>query len=214
MLKNKKRLLTFWLPLAAIAGLGICASVVAYVYNDNKPNTAVIEHTEEISPGALAYIVDEVRKKAGVTELEYVTDLNSSAKLKCDDMVANNYYDHVNPASGKHGYEYITMEGTGFRSENLNKGVFKTNQSVVDSWMGSEQHRKAILEPANKYVGYAVCTSADKQTLVVQHFARPSDAASETDAPEGATARCCDGVYSHSTGRGTCSHHDSVCEWL
>lgn len=27
-------------------------------------------------------------------------------------------------------------------------------------------------------------------------------------------ARCCDGTRSYATGRGACSHHGGVCEWL
>ena len=29
----------------------------------------------------------------------------------------------------------------------------------------------------------------------------------------GYVTRCCDGSISYSTGRGTCSHHDGVCDW-
>lgn len=32
--------------------------------------------------------------------------------------------------------------------------------------------------------------------------------------PIGATAICRDGTYSYSTGRGTCSHHGGVAQWL
>lgn len=44
--------------------------------------------------------------------------------------------------------------------------------------------------------------------------AAPTAAASATD-PQGATAKCKDGTFSHSTGhKGACSHHGGVGEWL
>ncbi len=43
---------------------------------------------------------------------------------------------------------------------------------------------------------------------------KPAVAAAPAGAPEGATAKCKDGTYSHSkTHSGACSHHGGVAEW-
>jgi hypothetical protein len=42
----------------------------------------------------------------------------------------------------------------------------------------------------------------------------PAAASANTGDAAGASAKCKDGTYSHSTHNGACSHHGGVAEWL
>ena len=112
-------------------------------------------------------LVNDERSKAGVSALILDDRLNSSAQSKADDMVVNNYFDHVSPQTGKQGYEGIESIMPGhcwYISENLAADAF-TSAEILQSWNGSTSHHAAILDPKYNLVGYGI-----NQNKIVQHF--------------------------------------------
>lgn len=119
-------------------------------YKPTQPNTTEI-----------FTLVNQERVKAGVKPLVIDKRLNRSAQVKANDMVTNKYYDHVNPTTGRHGYDiaHEFMPECVYTSENLNAWATRswvTSQTTVDSWMKSKAHHDAILNTKYVYVGYAV----------------------------------------------------------
>lgn len=131
----------------------------------------------EITTDALFNAINEARVTNNVTPFSRNPKLDESSKLKCDDMVAGNYYEHINSQTGKHGYDYINDVGQQYEagSENLNQGFFKTAKDVVDSWMQSESHKASITDPKFTEIGFATCIVPQwsNQLTIVQHKIQP-----------------------------------------
>jgi uncharacterized protein YkwD len=111
--------------------------------------------------------------------------LNTSAKIKLEDMFTNQYFEHeslsglsVGDLTSNVDYEYIIV------GENLALGNFKNNKSLVDAWMASEGHRANILKKSYTEIGVAVgygTFNGQKTWLAVQHFGTPKDACPNVD---------------------------------
>ncbi|HSE56818.1 MAG TPA: CAP domain-containing protein [Candidatus Paceibacterota bacterium] len=114
------------------------------------------------------------RAAAGLPVLRYNTQLAASAKLKVDDMIAFQYFEHKSPAGvsvsnlgDTVGYTYITI------GENLAMGDFTSDADVVAAWMKSPGHKANILSTKYKEIGVAARKAEYHGKVVwfvVQHF--------------------------------------------
>lgn len=111
-------------------------------------------------------LVNQERAKIGVAPLKLDPRLNQSAQEKAEDMAKNNYFDHVNPTTGVHGYTIISKYAKECRigSENL-ANSYPTSRDLISAWLRSVSHKEAMLNP--NYVLTGVGVSKSK---VVQHF--------------------------------------------
>lgn len=66
-------------------------------------------------------------------------------------------------------------------------------------------HETVLVNPVSEVSHYGTKTLPDITPSTIYH---------DTYGANGATAECSDGSYSYSTGRGTCSWHGGVYEWL
>jgi uncharacterized protein YkwD len=105
--------------------------------------------------------------------------LNASAKAKCNDMVAKNYWAH-NAPSGTQPWTFFKSVGYAYTKagENLAYG-FSDNALVVTGWMNSPGHRANLLDGDFKEVGFGICESPNfdnkgHEIIVVQHLATPT----------------------------------------
>lgn len=119
------------------------------------------------------------RQEAGFTPLVYNQNLSQAAKLKAQNMFAENYWAHFSP-SGKDPWGFITGAGYKFSyaGENLARN-FSSSDDVVKAWMASPSHRENIMNPKYQDIGIAVeegILQGQKTTLVVQEFGRPYEA--------------------------------------
>ena len=113
--------------------------------------------------------------------------LSESAQVKANDILAEQYFDHVSPDGvtvgvlvTEAGYEYIRV------GENLALGGFTSEADVVNAWMNSAGHRANILDGSYSDIGIGIAQGRYKGQLVVvivQHFGRPrSDCPSVSDS--------------------------------
>lgn len=139
----------------------------------DKPTS--INHTTKsiaVSPPnreELLQSVNRARHDAGVAPLIMDERLNQSAQVKADDMIANDYYDHVDK-NGKHGYSYAREYDPDCKQagENLVWNVQKidiTTARAMDSWLNSKPHYAAMINPAHTTTGFGI-----KDYVVVEHF--------------------------------------------
>lgn len=115
----------------------------------------------------LLKLVNQERVRVGVAPLALDERLNQSAQLKADDMVRNKYQAHVNPLTGKHGYEYIPEAGLNcfYHGENLS-WFHKNAEVAVKDWKLSESHYKAMIDSQYELTGFGIAGN----NIIVQHF--------------------------------------------
>lgn len=118
-------------------------------------------------------LTNKEREKKGLSQVLENEALNKAARLKAENMFAENYWAHFAP-SGKTPWDFIL--GAGYRftfaGENLAKN-FYTSEEVVNAWMNSSTHRDNLLNTNYKDIGIAVVEgvlNGQQTTLVVQEF--------------------------------------------
>jgi len=126
------------------------------------------------------------RKKYGLSPLKENLKLDSSSKMKVDDMFHNQYFAHKSPQGlsvgdlvKENGYNFIEV------GENLALGNFKNSEALVNAWMNSPGHRANILNPRYRDIGVAVkrgVFQGEMTWLAVQHFGFPLSACPQPDA--------------------------------
>lgn len=128
----------------------------------------------EITVEGLLAEVNRRRAEVAVSPLKADARLNASAQAKCEDMSLAMYFDHVNPSSGKHGYEYAKealSHAPGYYSENLTRSLPQENErEIFDGWFESAPHREAALDERYTLTGFGFCGGRQ----VVEHFFSPS----------------------------------------
>ena len=118
------------------------------------------------------------RVKNGVAPLVESNTLDLSAKLKDEDMITYQYFDHTRPGGHVTFDHFFDQAHYAFikAGENLAQGTFVSTDQLLSDWMNSPEHRKNILDPAYTQIGVAAEDTIFKgfeTTLAVQHFGEP-----------------------------------------
>jgi uncharacterized protein YkwD len=127
-----------------------------------------------IDINALWQGTNDQRAQNGLAALTLDPLLNKSAQLKCDDMVAKDYWQH-NAPDGTEPWAFMQRAGVQYSAgaENLAYG-FSGAGAVISGWMNSPGHRANMLGDYTN-VGFGICNSPNyvgngPQTIIVQHF--------------------------------------------
>jgi uncharacterized protein YkwD len=117
------------------------------------------------------------RSKKGLPPLKENSKLDTSARLKVQDMIDEGYFEHTSPEGitvsdlgDKVGYSYIVM------GENLALGNFSSAAELLDAWMNSPGHRANILNANYEEMGAAAFVGTYQgrtEIFAVQHFGTP-----------------------------------------
>lgn len=131
---------------------------------------------EILSSEAIYNLVNEQRQKASVPAVSLNPMLKESSQQKCDDMVAQNYYEHTNPTTKKDGATYIfdNLPQAEYGSEDLDQGAMTTAEQVLGDWMNSPAHKASVLDPRWSEAGIAICripSEPDGSHTIVLHLA-------------------------------------------
>ena len=166
---NKK-----WVILGTVLILAFSATLSVVWYKDytqtQKPvQNAVYTPQVPLNANKILELVNIERAKVGVAPLVSDPRLVASAQFKADDMVANNYFDHISPITGVSGYTLIPNGICAYKSENIvwmkHPNTLEDNQESVDWWLNSPAHKEAMLDPKYTLTGIGI-----KDKRVVQHF--------------------------------------------
>lgn len=102
-------------------------------------------------------LTNSERAKQGLLALSENVKLNAAAMAKAQDMLKNQYFEHVSPLGAgpaelakNAGYDFIAF------GENLAMGDFKDDADLVGAWMASPGHRENILNSKYREIGVAV----------------------------------------------------------
>lgn len=120
--------------------------------------------------------VNRERKKARLPILYENPLLERAAQRHAEDMLARSFYGHETP-EGRTPSQRARAAGYTPRSvaENIARGQFSVGE-VMDGWMGSEVHRRNILNPFFSEVGFGFAhgkNESEPAVFWVQVFGRP-----------------------------------------
>ena len=109
-------------------------------------------------------LVNEIRVKNGLKELEYDWELCRVARIKSQDMKDNRYFSHNSPKYGS-PFQMMKRFGITYRSagENIARG-HRTPNEVVNAWMNSSGHRENILNSSFTHIGVGYVASGNYWT--------------------------------------------------
>ncbi|OPY61091.1 MAG: Cysteine-rich secretory protein family protein [Syntrophorhabdaceae bacterium PtaU1.Bin034] len=146
---------------------------------------------EPLTKEAIIAATNQARRLQGLTELNENPLLDAIAEVKAKDMFERQYFAHVSP-TGEQASDIAQRVGYKYKiiAENIARGLFLTNQKIVDGWMQSPGHRKNILSPEVREIGASVMKGrleGSDAWVSVQVFGLPSLPVSEkscTPPPE------------------------------
>jgi uncharacterized protein YkwD len=119
-------------------------------------NTALVPSASNLAAvdAATLCLIDKARRASGLAPLAANVELDQAAVLHSDDMVTEDYFDHVSPVGTTPGQRILA---TGYRprapggevAENIGAATLSdaTPAATVAAWMGSPGHRQNILNP-------------------------------------------------------------------
>ena len=173
-----KRIVAIGISLGVVLTVS-AAGAFAFSSHSTTSNTASTQAQIVTVPSSseILALVNEERAKVGQPALKEDPRLTQSTQMKVDDMVKNNYLDHVNPTTGRHGYEYITDSGMSCHPGGENFawgwGSQSSARALVDRWLNSPKHKEAMLSSQFTITGMSVGLMPDKKTVVaVEHFCK------------------------------------------
>lgn len=140
---------------------------------------SVLGYASNISTSEVVSLTNQKRSEVGVGQLVYSSVLSEAARLKGENMLANNYWSHVGP-DGTEPWDFFANVGYSYRyaGENLARD-FSNPVSAVNAWMASPSHRENMLSDKYKEIGVAVVEGnldGIDTTIIVQLFGTPTEA--------------------------------------
>jgi len=145
-------------------------------------NPAVLGYSSQITSAQIIELTNAQRQKYGLPALTLNPLLEEAARLKAEDMFANDYWSHRSP-TGKTPWDFLREVGYSYvyAGENLARD-FADASGVVAAWMASPTHKENIVSKNYQEIGVAVVDGelgGLKTTLVVQMFGTPTKLAGE-----------------------------------
>lgn len=123
-------------------------------------------------------LVNGERVNAGLSALTMRQDLREVARAHSEDMLARDFFDHINP-DGDDPFDRMGAAGVTYSSAaeniawNSGYGASTTASVAVDGWMNSTGHRTNILTAAFTHTGMGVATDGT-QYYYTQVFILPA----------------------------------------
>ncbi|MGE5630168.1 MAG: CAP domain-containing protein [Caulobacteraceae bacterium] len=114
-------------------------------------------------------LVNAEREKAGASPLKANGNLTKVARMKSQDMVANNYFSHQSPTYGS-PFDMLKSNGISYMYAGENIAMNQTADAAFQAWMNSEGHRKNILNPNFTDLGVGIAPKGDGSSIYTQEF--------------------------------------------
>lgn len=114
-------------------------------------------------------LINKQRANNGLSALIVDSELQRVARIKAQDMVNNNYFDHNSPTYGT-PFNMMKNFGITYKTAGENIAGNSSNSSAVTAWMNSPGHRANILNSSYNYTGLAVVSSPKYGKIYVQMF--------------------------------------------
>jgi uncharacterized YkwD family protein len=114
-------------------------------------------------------LVNGERVKAGLAALQVDMRLVQTARLKSQDMIANNYFSHQSPTYGS-PFEMMQAAGISYRYAGENLAGASTVELAHRNLMQSPGHRANILNPNYPRIGIGIVDGGPYGKMFTQQF--------------------------------------------
>lgn len=150
---------------------GTSSGTSANIGSNSSGNSSQQSNTSSLSSDELETfnLINQQRINNGLSELKIDNELQRVARIKAQDMVDNNYFDHNSPTYGT-PFNMMKNFGITYKTAGENIAGNSNNSSAVTAWMNSSGHRANILNSSYNYTGLAVVSSPRYGKVYVQMF--------------------------------------------
>lgn len=114
-------------------------------------------------------LINQQRTKNGLSPLTVNAELQRVARIKAQDMIDNNYFDHNSPTYGT-PFNMMKNFGITYKTAGENIAGNSSNSAAVTAWMNSSGHRANILNSSYNQTGLAVISGSKYGKIYVQMF--------------------------------------------
>lgn len=114
-------------------------------------------------------LINKQRTNNGLQVLKVDKEVQRVARIKAEDMVANNYFSHNSPTYGS-PFDMLKSFKISYRTAGENIAANSSNSGAVNSWMNSSGHKANILNGNFNYTGIGVVSSSKYGKIFVQVF--------------------------------------------
>lgn len=114
-------------------------------------------------------LVNQARVADGAKSLQHDGDLTWLARLKSQDIVDNNYFDHYSPTYGSVS-DMLKAAGISYRCWGENIARTYSAEKAFTNWMNSSGHRANILNPKFTHIGIGIAKYSSSSNIYTQIF--------------------------------------------
>ncbi len=116
-------------------------------------------------------LINQQRTNQGLQAVKIDDELQRVARIKAEDMVANNYFSHTSPIYGS-PFDMLRNFKISYQTAGENIAANSSNSGAVKAWMNSSGHKANILNGNFNYTGIGVVSSSKYGKIFVQMFIR------------------------------------------
>lgn len=114
-------------------------------------------------------LVNSERAKAGLSALKGDTQILRVARLKSQDMINKNYFDHNSPTYGS-PFEMMKSHGISYSTAGENIAMNRSVAAAHTALMNSPGHRANILNANYTHIGIGIAQNANGSLYITQMF--------------------------------------------
>ena len=114
-------------------------------------------------------LINKQRTNQGLKALKIDNEVQRVARIKAEDMVANNYFSHTSPTYGS-PFDMLKSFKISYKTAGENIAANSSNSGAVNAWMNSSGHKANILNSNFNYTGIGVVKSPKYGKVYVQMF--------------------------------------------
>lgn len=114
-------------------------------------------------------LINKQRTNNGLQALKVDEEVQRVARIKAEDMVANNYFSHTSPTYGS-PFDMLKSFKISYKTAGENIAANSSNSGAVTAWMNSSGHKANILNSNFNYTGIGVVSSSKYGKIFVQMF--------------------------------------------
>ncbi len=140
-----------------------------YITLSNSSNSSENNNTTTSNVELVLNLINEARKKAGVSPLKLGATLPKVAELKAEDMVKNSYFAHTSKTYGT-PFKMMADYGIDYISAGENIAGNPSIEAAVKSWLASDTHKQNLLSSSYEYIGIGIAKSPTYGYIIVAMF--------------------------------------------
>ena len=137
---------------------------VNVVVSDKQISSELTQDEKEVFD-----LINKSREDAGLAKLEIHDNLQNICRIKANEMVEKDYFSHTSPTYGS-PFDMLKSNNIEYKVAGENIAGNSSNEKAVEAWLGSENHKKNIINNSYNYTGIAVVDSEKYGKIYVQMF--------------------------------------------